>query len=687
MDAVLEGDETGTIAHRDDIQGLRGVAVALVVLGHAHLGFSGGFIGVDVFFVLSGFLITSLLLKEASARNRIDFRRFYARRSARLIPASTVTILVVVVASVEILNFIRAREVLTDGLWATGFAANIHFGRVGTNYFATQSVSPLQHFWSLAVEEQFYLLWPPTVGGVLYLRKRLLPHWRQLLRSRPRSDATDGPRAAHRTIGYLAVIAIGVSFWDAFRNSSGGSVGTYFSTAARSWELLAGALLAACQWAAPLVRLKLKAAVGWSGLVAIATSAILYDSSTKFPGTATILPVVGTCAVLVAGFGNPRFGASRLLSRRELRFIGDISYSLYLWHWPILILGKELAGRPLSTMQNILLVGASLAVAAVSNLLLENPFRRSRRLRAFPKLAFVLWPSAIVCVVVVAVLAYPVTPSPAVLLQAPPRTSDESAATLVKRAVLESDTGASIPSELQATLATASEDRSNIGTCSAYHAEVSRLCEFGDPRGTSTWTLIGNSHSAMWIPTIGEIAKRRHLRFIPLVKEACGYDEYFGYRSRGTCAKWYKWMRTQVQAMHPDTIFIGIYAYREWGQALRGILGDLAGIAKRVVVIGDAPGQPVAPVDCLLGGGATLKTCVSKASVTKIAALRTGAAIARSSGADFVDVESWFCYRSRCPSVVGSMITYVDRGHVTRTYAKFLATDLAKELDRLAPRT
>ena len=162
------------MAHRDDIQGLRAVAVLLVALGHAGVPFlSGGFVGVDVFFVLSGFLITGILLAEFAERGAISLPRFYLRRARRILPAAVLTLVVTDIAAHHLLNFVRAREAVSDSIWSALFVANFHFARQGSDYFAQgQPPSPFLHFWSLAVEEQFYFVWPSLLALLLALRLR-----------------------------------------------------------------------------------------------------------------------------------------------------------------------------------------------------------------------------------------------------------------------------------------------------------------------------------------------------------------------------------------------------------------------------------------------------------------------------------------------------------------------------------
>jgi len=250
--------------HRDDIQGLRAIAVLVVALHHAGVRvLPGGYVGVDVFFVLSGFLITQLLLSRAIRVGYVSFADFYARRARRILPAAVLTLVVTIGASYFMLNVIRTDQVVVDSIWAAFFLANVHFAEQGTNYFAGwQPASPVQHYWTLSVEEQFYLVWPALVALVLFasLRRR---------RSGPRGVTTGQIR---RLFAATLVIALASLAWSVY-STPRSPTDAYFSTVARAWELALGALLAlgllafsGGRFAAPGA---FRVAAGWIGLAMI----------------------------------------------------------------------------------------------------------------------------------------------------------------------------------------------------------------------------------------------------------------------------------------------------------------------------------------------------------------------------------------------------------------------------------
>ncbi|HEY6017005.1 MAG TPA: acyltransferase, partial [Gaiellaceae bacterium] len=349
---------------RDDLQGLRAVAVLVVALGHAGVGFlGGGYVGVDVFFVLSGFLITGLLLDEARRTGTVSLAGFYTRRARRILPAAALTLVATELAAYVLLNFVRARQVMWDSVWAAFFGANVHFSRIETDYFARdRPPSPIQHFWTLAVEEQFYLVWPALLGLVLF---------GALLLRRRRGAVT--PASTRRLLAVLLLATAASLAWSMVETSRLPTA-AYFSTFARAWELGLGAALAVVAGPVAALRAELRATAGWLGFGAIALASTTFSSRTAFPGYAALLPTLGAALVIAGGTGGqPAYGVGRLLSVAPMRWVGDRSYTLYLWHWPILILAMEYAGHRLSLVQNLALLAGAVAVSALTFRFYENP--------------------------------------------------------------------------------------------------------------------------------------------------------------------------------------------------------------------------------------------------------------------------------------------------------------------------
>ena len=347
---------------RPDIEGMRAIAVGLVILFHAyHKPFTGGFVGVDVFFVISGFLITSLLLKEQKRAGRISISGFYARRVRRILPASTLVVLITLFATYDWLGFIAGNNVANDAKWTEIFAANIHFGLVRTDYFGAQlPPSPLQHMWSLGVEEQFYLVWP-GVFLVLVLLARGAQHRKALA-------------------GALSLIIAASLIWSVIQTAVN-QTWAYFSPLTRAWELALGALVAVlAPTIARLSRAWAPQALAFAGLAGIALAAVLFTSDTRYPGSAVALPVVGSAALIAAGCANQRTIVGRALSARPMQWVGARSYSMYLWHWPVLIIPAQYATKELSAFQNTGWVLLTVVASAITYRLVENPVRRAKLL-------------------------------------------------------------------------------------------------------------------------------------------------------------------------------------------------------------------------------------------------------------------------------------------------------------------
>jgi peptidoglycan/LPS O-acetylase OafA/YrhL len=662
---------------RPDVQGLRAVAVGLVVLDHAGVqAVAGGYVGVDVFFVISGFLITGLLLADAAGNGRVSFATFYTRRALRILPAATVVIVTTMLVSVQVLDFLRAKEVLTDSIWATLFAANVRFGLQNTDYFAAdQWLSPLQHFWSLAVEEQFYVVWPALLALVLFGVRGLMPQGRGG-KSRPHRTLFRG-----RVVLVLVAVGAGSLYFSVIQTASIPTL-AYFSTFTRAWELVAGALLATLLPALQRLPGTLRAALSWAGVVGIAVAALTFDVSTPFPGSAALLPVLSACAVIAGGVGAPRFGAWMLLSTRPLTFIGDISYSLYLWHWPVLILGAAYVGHALSFGQALALVGAAVLLSVASYFGVENPFRRSKRIRAWrPHSGMLLYPIAVVSVLLVAQIAQPASPFAAAGSQGHRPRFAGDALTAVRTSVTEAQRADPIPADMSPTIDNVKADLKGIGNCSGSGLRTSNeICQFGDPQGRKRMVIFGNSHSTMWIPALTANAKSAHWQFTPVVKEACGFIDFTAPPDHSTCGSWYQWAKSTIRTLHPDLIVISALVNPGWERGVRQIVDELKGLGTRMLLMSDVPRVDVAPAACLLTKGATQKTCLWTQQDKYLKADATTQSIAHQAKIEFVNVSPWFCHNLSCPTIIDSMVAYADHGHITGTYARYLAPDLAPYL-------
>jgi peptidoglycan/LPS O-acetylase OafA/YrhL len=364
---LLNGEEAGTAPedrkYRPDAEGLRAVAILLVVL--FHVGFHqwrGGYVGVDVFFVISGFVITGLLLRERTSSGRTGFLAFYARRARRILPAALIVIMVTLIATRLLLGSRDAVLTASDSRWSALFLGNFHFASVTPSVLFIR-YAPLQHLWSLSVEEQFYLFYPA------FFALLLIGHGGRDFRKR-------------LTLGLAAIVAI--SFVLAVVSSKNGATGPYVSPFNRAWEFAVGALVAVGTTQLKRLPGGLAAAITWVGAFCIIFAATTLPIT---PGYKIAVPVVGAGLIIAGGTSIPAWGIESLLRLPPLQWIGRLSYSWYLWHWPVLAIATEYAlmrGKTLSILDRVILVLGSLLIATASYYLVENPVRHSRLLVKSP---------------------------------------------------------------------------------------------------------------------------------------------------------------------------------------------------------------------------------------------------------------------------------------------------------------
>jgi peptidoglycan/LPS O-acetylase OafA/YrhL len=657
---------------RPDIQGLRAIAVLLVALNHAgvpHLG--GGYVGVDVFFVISGFLITGWLARRAQQTGRVPFAAFYAARARRILPAATLTIVVTVLGCWSLLNYVRALDALHDAVWAAFFAANIHFASIGTDYFARDNPpSPLQHFWTLAVEEQFYVVWPALLAAVLVV-----------VGGRRRRRVGVDAAVLRRAAVVVAACVAGSLAWS-IHVTPRDPTGAYFSALARAWELGVGALLALSADRVAQLPARMRARLSWVGLAGIMLAATAFSSGTPFPGYAALLPVISTALVLTGGLGRPSAGgAARVLTRQPLRLVGDVSYALYLWHWPVLIVAAEYVGRPLSVTANLGLLALALVVSLVTYAVYENPLRHARLL-ARPRYALALWPITVGLVVLVAgrgidslrAEADPAAPVRPIVARPLPHY-----ASAVEGSVAPQRLASPIPDHLDPSpLQLAHARPSGCVTLGG----LARRCTLGAVHADRRIVVFGDSHAAAWLPALDYYARSRGFALLPLVHASCtsGVAAWPGH-----CHSWYLAALRRLRVLHPRAVIVAQYfdprepAAATYG-GLQRELADMTRLVPHVVLLQDPPRHDVVPIDCLLAPGATLGSCAFPVARDEVAEYAAVAGIARGGGAVYLPTLQWFCAHGTCPMVVGSTVVYVDTNHITTTYARELAVPVSAAL-------
>ena len=359
--SAVTGDRSAHQTFRPDIQGLRAIAVILVILAHASVpGFEGGYIGVDVFFVISGFVITSLLRRQPPRHVRGNLAYFYARRIRRIVPAATLTLVSTIVAAYFLLGTNFVPQLLGDVRWASLFSANFRLINTGSNYFIP-GVAPslVTHFWSLAVEEQFYLFFPLVVFSLTWLTP---------IRNRATS------------LGLFLVAAIAASAWYSWYLTPIKPTVAYYSPFTRFWEIALGALVALLPGAWARRTPRVNAALSVVALVGLGIAVWRLNVTSVYPGVLAWWPCGTTAILLWTGQASAPGAAASWLSFRPLRYIGDISYSLYLWHYVWLMLPLQMVHPPTSPWARVIEVAGAFACAVLSYHVLENPIRHSKRL-------------------------------------------------------------------------------------------------------------------------------------------------------------------------------------------------------------------------------------------------------------------------------------------------------------------
>jgi len=687
---------------RPDIEGLRAVAVIVVVAFHIG-AVGGGFIGVDVFFVISGFLITRMLWTELAGTGRISLTRFYAARARRLLPAAAVVLVATAVATVALLPPLQARSALDDGLASALYVGNYRFAMTGTDYLAHSAPSPFQQYWSLGVEEQFYLIWP-----ALLLATGWLWHRRRVAR-RP------SPAPYLAALAFIGAVSLALSVsW-----THSAPPWAFFSLPTRACELAAGGLIALT---APLWRrlsAGFAALAGVSGLGVIGWAATQIDDRTPYPGTAALLPVIGTLLVIVAGCATPTRGAGRWLSIPAMRAIGRLSYSWYLWHWPLLLFAPLVVGHPLNWPGRLATVAASLLLAALTLRYVERPIRYSRPLRRSAGRSLALG-SVVTAAAVSAALVLPMVvsvpvghgePTTAAMVHAAARPADPlvGAVATARTAVAASAQPGPVPAGLSPPLTAAAADKPEIflNGCVRTWLDIGVPdCVSGDPDGPSTVALVGDSHAAMWHPALEPVAQRNDWRLVTMAKVTCPLQDlpitspYLG-RVYSECEQWRAEVLNRLSDERPRLVILsmsrrygadfGFTSYDPaWIESLTNLVGDLrAATGARVLVLGPVPDPHANVPVCLSAHLDDARACAPDRAVgLNAAGIAAESRATGAGGGQYADLSQLFCDSQICPVVVGRDLLFRDDNHVTVSFARTLSPVLGMIAEQaIAPRS
>ena len=682
-----------------EIQALRALAVAGVVVYHLWPSLlPAGFVGVDVFFVISGYLITSHMIGEVERTGRLGLARFYARRARRILPAATLVVVSTVLATLVLLPELRWTEVTRQGTASLLWVQNWLLASDSVDYLAEGAApSPFQHFWSLSIEEQFYVVWPVLLVLLLWGQRRVA-------RRRQR-----GAAGARRSALVLVLVLTVASFACSVVVTASGDPAAYFVSHTRFWELGLGALLALSALRAADGRVR--AVIAWLGIVLIVGGMVLVPVE-GFPGALALVPTVGAVLVILAARSGGTPTVRQLSSGRAVLWLGDTSYSLYLWHWPLLVLAPTAVARfgggpaapEAATSVLLVVLGLSLVLAGLTRRLVELPFHRGLAPGAGART--VLGASAVALVVSVALVQVPgrladaraderAAGASALLAEAPEALGAGSlTAGGVDTFATDSRTIVPAPENPREELPEGAE-----GRCKAARdgEGAAPRCEFGPADAEVVVALVGDSHAEQYLPALQEVAPQHGVRVVTYLRSSCPYStaQPVSDAERGGLCLRSNEVTTEA-LLADDTVDVVVTSNRTDGDFVAdGLASPVDGLVEAwtrltdaglpVVVLSDTPQMlpEDATTECVITHADDPSVCARSASQAlpvdhQIAAAAD--ASAEGAGVTLVDTQPWFCVDGTCPPVIGSVLVYRDDHHITPAYSRTLAPLLWESL-------
>ncbi len=550
------------IRFRPDIQGLRAVAVVLVVLAHAGMtGFAGGYVGVDVFFVLSGYLITGLLLEERLATGRIAYGQFLARRLRRLLPAMLTMLLLVLAIAAVLLTAFEMRMQSRSFPYAAAWISNFFFAFAERDYFlALQDEDLFLHTWSLGVEEQFYLIWPWLVLWFAGL-----------------SAVAAGRENVGKRIAVSFAVVGSISLLLSLYLTSANTILAFYMMPARIWQFALGAIVYAVVHVAGDSDGSVQQPVGTfvaglAGAALIVGSGVLLRPDIAYPGWYALAPSVGAALLLASGAKSPGRGIAAVLESRPMMWVGDRSYSIYLWHWPLLVLGNAM-GATGSPAGVVAIVAIAFLLADLSYRFVEIPFWKGRFRAVIPRHVIVHAATAIIV-------------STTVFLVLERQVFGVTGVTLTAEGDIRNDADARVYAAGRGC------DQGHFG------ADIVP-CPLGEPGAPHLAVLLGDSIGAQWSPTLSGVLRRPDWQILVLTKSACGIvDKTWYYDKAGgdylVCTEWRNTVLDYLADSQPDIVFVGSSARYEftsddWVGGTRRVLDKLAPSVGQVVLVAGTP--------------------------------------------------------------------------------------------------
>lgn len=642
------------LGYRADIQGLRALAVLLVIIFHADFHFlKGGYLGVDVFFVISGYLISGLLFKELSLAGRIDFKRFYARRIRRILPLSVFVTCATLIFFAYHFSPVELRELSKTTLFTSLFSSNIWFIIQATDYFGTNTESnPLLHTWSLGVEEQFYFMWPALIALLpIFSSNRNVWKWQVLF------------------VSLLSLVAFLYLFYE-------NQPLAFFGMPTRAWQFGFGALIHFI----PAYKMTNRFALNSIAITGLAF--ILFTSmhvSSGFSGNPwwALLPTIGACAIIWTGQVSKEHLVSRLLSIPPIVFAGTLSYSLYLWHWPVLMYLKLDDGylNYLDVFIGLLVI---LGLSFLSYKYIETALRSHRKLNSNSR-TFLLGVGLVFVGVGVSLFFYGYAK-------------------------------VALDSKGQQKIAAVQFASKDTRKCITKITDVILAdCILGDVDSDISIVLLGDSKIQQWMPVVSELGRKHGWKVIPLIKAGCPpvyVDIYLGYLGREyrECNGWRDLAINALINQKPDVILLSHYAgytlmknggkssatSEGWREGYRKLSEKLATVDSKLLYLRDNPQFPMHVPNCLsreVGGGdiseSMCEVPISKVDVRKPIFDLAVMELLQLNEAQFLDLSSQYCADEVCPTYRNGVVRYTDKHHLSYEFTKELSSIIEEQFSRM----
>ena len=588
------------------IQGLRALAALLVTIFHARL-LPGGFIGVDIFYVISGFLITGLILREIESTGKLDLQSFYQRRIKRLLPTSVFVLFVTAIVGMFVLPVITRDALGRDLFAAATYISNYLFAWWENDYQNLDATpSPFIHYWSLAVEEQFYVVWPVFI---LFLSRY-------------------GKRAIFRGIAVTTFLSLLLSIYQ----TQTSPIWAFYSLPTRAWELGFGALLLFVPETVWKNRF-----IPWFGVIGIAIASFRFDENTAFPGINALLPVVST-AVLIGSIAIWPRAFNDLSNNRISQWLGAISYPLYLWHWPALVLPSSALGRPLRIRERLFCIVLTIVLAHFTSKYIEQPIRHKK---VSGKKIYTFF-AATTAVSLIAGLVISSTSSSMITVKG-------------------TNYKFNLVDVMQKPAVYGDDCHSNYGETE------SGECTYGDLNSATTIVLYGDSHAAQWFPALEQLANEKGFKLVSLTKSACPSVDVpradQGAYKNIHCEKWRENSVQRIKGIKPAAVILSSYQHfsppsrfsdvdKWWIDGQKRLLSSLIGSSDHLIYISDTPRPKRDIPNCL--ASRDVKSC----NTTE----RTPVKVIR--GFDIIDPAPWLCTKL-CPAIQDGYVVYRDASHIS----------------------